>query len=248
LTVTLFQSRYAAVFASCSRLKLGVAMKTHALRLSVATAVLAGSLAFAAPAQASIKIGVASSPNGFVMKDVPTQIAVSGVKSAGVFLWNEDQKKYFRIGQATPAKAVNYTFLRSGIQRVQIRPSKGKAKVFRVAVYDRFNGAGAGTPTAYGSLTLPSRADNFLDNFARSFSAAASRGCVLVDIGAKTDRGSIKVNVQSTGADQAAFDAAPGNPVGVTNVPVRGDAVVEFFGTEARGNAWGLIWTCLSDR
>jgi hypothetical protein len=211
-------------------------------------AVLATSLAFAAPAQASIKIGVASSPNGFVMKDVPTQIAVSGVKSAGVFLWNEDQKKYFRIGQATPAKAVNYTFLRSGIQRVQIRPSKGKAKVFRVAVYDRFVGSGSNRPTAYGPLTLPSQQFWYSSNFTQAYSATASRGCVLADIGAKTDRGSIKVNVQSTGADQATFEATLGNPVGVTNVPVRGDAVVEFFGNTALNGVSGLVWTCLSDR
>jgi hypothetical protein len=213
-------------------------------------AVLATSLAFAAPAQALIKIGVASSPNGFVMKDVPTQIAVSGVKSAGVFLWNEDQKKYFRIGQATPAKAVNYTFLRSGIQRVQIRPSKGKPKVFKVAVYDRFLGERfSRIPTAYGPLTLPSKIGFGSNSFTWSSPAAASRGCVLVDIGAKTDRGgSIKVNVQSTGADQATFEATLGNPVGVTNVPVRGDAVVEFLGDDARGHTVGLIWTCLSDR
>jgi hypothetical protein len=66
----------------------------------LAAAVLAASPAAAAKA-AAVNIGIAPSPNGLVMKGEPTQIAVSGVPSATILIWNAEQKKWFRIGKAT---------------------------------------------------------------------------------------------------------------------------------------------------
>lgn len=234
----------------------------------IATALLAGSVLFAsvltAPAaQSAVNIGVAPSPNGLVMKDVPTQIAISGTKRARIFLWNTQQKKYFRIGTATPKRALNYTFTNNGIQRIRIRPAKGKAKTFRVAVYEQRPAQAVGsrssyTPTAYGSTILTSRLalGTYSLSDTRSLGRYATKdyGCRFVSVGGKVDRDSLTLNVQSTGADPRTFTATPGAPFAELDVPIGGDVVIEasFSGGQNRNSLEstpaevGLVLTCLN--
>jgi hypothetical protein len=220
----------------------------------LAAAVLAASPAAAAKA-AAVNIGIAPSPNGLVMKGEPTQIAVSGVPSATILIWNAEQKKWFRIGKATRAQAAAYTFTQSGIQRIKATPSKGKSRVFSVAVYAKYP-MGTNTPTTYGPIILPSvRSFGSFRDDTESFTAQAANGCALVDIGLKltpyaATNAVASVSVQSTGANPASYTATVGAPVGVTGIPVKGDVVIQAEmvtgGTGVRGQAEiGVVWTCL---
>jgi hypothetical protein len=229
--------------------------------ISAVAAAMVLTTATAPAAHAKINIGVAPSPNGFVMLGVPTQIAVSGTKAAVLSLWNSEQKKYFRIGTARNGQALAYTFPTGGVQKLVATPLKGKARTFTVGVYSRQSGFSGTTPTAFGALVLPSNqtigyfvAGSSDDGINRSVTASASEGCVLVDIGAKTDGEPITVTVRSTSADPVTATATRDTPIALTGVPVKGDMVIDFKYQGQAHAVWsrpapgmiGAMTTCLS--
>lgn len=229
---------------------------------SLTAATLIAFIMSAPPGQAAVNIGVAPSPNGLVMVGVPTQIAVSGTKAAVISIWNPELRKYVRIGTAKSGSALPYTFEAGGLQRLLVRPAKGKPRKATVPVYGRLSGFGDVTPTTYGNLILTSAqtigfrvAGSADDGITRVVTATSAKKCVLADVGAKTDGDAIQVTVQSTGADPVTAVATLDAPVALSNVPVRGDLVVEFK-YEGRAHAmWskpapgviGVILTCLGD-
>jgi hypothetical protein len=204
------------------------------------TSVTAVGLAPSAAA-ADVKIGVAPSPNGLVMAGVPTQIAVSGTPKATVYVWNATSGKYFRAGTTTPKAAAPFTFQTSGLQKIKVVPSKGKAKVFRVPVYARF-ARPSGSPTPYGGLVLNSNGSS------EEYSAPASAGCVMVDVGGRVDMSTptpFTVTVFSSGANPFSFTVADKTGVGHASIPVAGDAVVQKNDDYWRYEV-GAVWTCLT--
>ncbi|MDQ1246241.1 MAG: hypothetical protein QG597_609 [Actinomycetota bacterium] len=224
-------------------------MIVSALGVAVGLAVIGTTIPAQAAQPAALTIGVAPSPNGLVMVGIPTQIAVAGTRKATLDLWDPSQRKFFRIGTATPAKALAYTFQKSGLQKIRMVPVKGKPKTFTVAVYIRFPGGGMNTtPAAYGSVIFPGSENAGTE---KTVSATAAEGCVFVDIGlsvAVTIRSgpTATVVVQSTGAPPTTLTATLDNPVAQLNIPVKGDVVINLTTTNLPKTTTSRWWTCLN--
>ena len=198
-----------------------------------------------APSAKKIQVGVAPSPNGYVMANVPTQIAVN--KKATVY--QRVGNKWIQLGKATPTKAVPVTFKSNGIKKLRVKSGK-KSKIVKVGVYDRFNaftGRYDSTPTQYDQLILPSSSDEYGNE---SVSVPAARGCVLVDAGIKHRKreGDYSFTIASTGANP--FNSPPlqsPNAFSVQNVPVAGD-IVTTVTADGISYTFGMMITCLNSR
>ena len=198
-----------------------------------------------APSAKKIQVGVAPSPNGYVMANVPTQIAVN--KKATVY--QRVGNKWIQLGKATPTKAVPVTFKSSGIKKLRVKSGK-KSKIVKVGVYDRFNAFArsynSSTPTQYDQLILPSSKSEYRNE---SFSVPAARGCVLVDAGIKPDdKKDYSFTIASTGANP--FNSPPlqsPNAFSVQNVPVAGD-IVTTVTADGIFYTFGMMITCLNSR
>ena len=201
-----------------------------------------------APSAKKIQVGVAPSPNGYVMANVPTQIAVN--KKATVY--QRVGNKWIQLGKATPTKAVPVTFKSNGIKKLRVKSGK-KSKIGKVGVYERFSGKAE--PTQYGDLILPSAGTV---RKGETFTLPASRGCVLMDVGIKSDYDSdspysFSFSVASTGADpfNSPILTSP-DSYAVRDIPVAGDIVVTYyydgpsFWTSNGYPKTGLERTCLN--
>lgn len=217
----------------------------RSIMLTIMGTVLVGAMASQPANAAGLNIGVAPSPNGYVMRDVPTQVAVSGASRAVVYIFNPTIGKYTRVGTATAKSAVPFTFTTNGLQKIKVVPSSGRSKVFKVPVYARVSGRG-NTPTNYGGLILPS------DNYAFGpMTAKASEGCVLVDVGGKGyyDRTPpFTITVSSSGANPAVIQVPGGTGgAGQANVRVAGDVVIQPSDNGKQGESiYGAMFTCLN--
>lgn len=197
-----------------------------------------------APSAKKIQVGVAPSPNGYVMANVPTQIAVN--KKATVY--QRVGNKWIQLGKATPTKAVPVTFKSNGIKKLRVKSGK-KSKIVKVGVYDRvnaFRGLRESTPTQYDQLILPSSKSEYRNE---SFSVPAARGCVLVDAGIKPDdKKDYSFTIASTGANPFNSPTLQSpNAFGVQNVPVAGD-IVTTVTTDGNWYTFGMMITCLNSR
>lgn len=223
--------------------------------LAAIAAVIVGSSALSAvPAAAAppIGIGVAPTANGFVMWKTPTQITVSGIRSAKVY--EKVSTQWTLVGRLTAkAPSITHTFAEYGIRDLKVVPSNGKAKTFKVPVYAVWADEGDKVLT-FGSEVLQAHAQAL---GRREY--AASRGCVLITIGI-TDYGKYgynsynigpyTVSVVSTG--KPPFLGGPVDRAGTIfrDIPVEGSIILTVTSddTKYRGNYYGerLFLTCLT--
>lgn len=172
-----------------------------------------------------LEVGVLPSANGYVMVDVPTQIAIGGAPSAQVYVRNSEKakKKWRLIGRSTPNRALTHTFTDNGLQQIRIKPKGAKAKKITVPVYYQTGGGPietfAGTLFTWSSQVQPFRST--------SVPLEADRGCVLVDVG--VEGSTLKrptIEVVSSGAPSWSGQSESDQPLAQTGIPVSGDTVV----------------------
>lgn len=206
--------------------------------LAAATAsVVVLSAVAAAPANAAgINIGVAPSPNGYVMANVPTQIAVNGNAS----VYRMASGKWMMLGKTTKSRAIPVTFTEPGIHTLRIKSGK-TSKTVKVGVYQRYS-EGNNVPTNYAGVVLPS-----LDFGSDKYEARAAAGCVAVDVGYVNETGSDSevVSILSSAAPAVTFEVGPKSADVRLGVPVSGDALVEVPAKDSNDDL-GVVWTCLS--
>jgi len=204
----------------------------------------------AAPAAsaAKIQVGVAPSPNGYVMAGVPTQVAVN--RAAKVY--RNVNGKWMLLGNATKARSVPVTFNDPGVYSLRVKPKKGKARVVKVGVYGYFSIDGSGSTIAMGGQVFPNGfgvGTYAISQRVRRVSIPAYRGCVNVDVGVKeiNQRDSYpyeaKVDVFSAGSPawSSGLQSAP-EGFAALGIPISGDAALEFFarGRDVRGSVKAL--------
>jgi hypothetical protein len=217
-------------------------MNGHKSRFAVV--MLAVSIAFSgtligAPAAlaAKLNIGVAPSPNGYVMAGQPTQVAVNQTAK----IYRNVNGKWMLVGTGAKNRAVPITFNGPGVYSLRAKPRKGKARVVKVSVYDYF-GIGVGGPNVAiggqvfaGSLTV---VGSWQTSGSRNVSISASRGCVNVDVGVRETQPArnasyeATIDVFSTGAP--AWSSGPQfgtDGFAASGIPISGDAAIEFAGT-----------------
>lgn len=192
-----------------------------AILLSVGVA-FSGALVNAPSAMAAkLNIGVAPSANGYVMAGEPTQIAVSGAKSAKVYLRREG--KWRLLGTARQNRALPYTFTDSGVQRVRVKPSKRKARIFKVPVYGSRRSS---SPAAFGGQVFSNTFSGIASGGGRTVTFTKDRGCVLLDVGAKN----ASIEVFSTDSAPWQGSSGPGGEIAQMGIPIAGDTVVTWRG------------------
>lgn len=178
------------------------------------------SVAAPAATAAKLNIGVAPSPNGYVMAGEPTQIAVSGTKNAKVYLKRDG--KWRLLGTSRSNRAVPYTFTESGLQQVRVKPRKGKAKIFKVPVYGKRESSSTqySRPEAFaGQIFTGSKW-----GLGSELSLPADFGCVLLDVGGKYT----SIEVLSTGAPPWQGSSGPDDEIAQMGIPISGDTVVTW--------------------
>ena len=227
----------------------GIGLSGATLPAAAAEPASAGTVA---PSAKKIQVGVAPSPNGYVMANVPTQIAVN--KKATVY--QRVGNKWIQLGKATPTKAVPVTFKSNGIKKLRVKSGK-KSKIVKVGVYDRFNFINVletlGEGRLYGDVVIPS--SGVVRTGERSWGASADRGCVLIDAGVRPDGrntgegATYSFTIASSAADpfNSPTVQAP-NSFGVSGVPVSGDVVVSFTSYDGSWVRAGVVGTCLNSR
>lgn len=204
----------------------------------------------AQPASAQeLEVGVLPSANGYVMVDVPTQIAIGGAPSAKVYVRNSDKakKKWRLIGRSTPNLALTHTFTDNGLQQIRIKPKGAKAKQITVPVYYQTGGGPirtfAGTLFTWSSQVQPFRST--------TVPFEADQGCVLVDVG--VDGSTLKrptIEVVSSGAPSWSGQSESDQPFAQTGIPVSGDTVITV-GSGYAGPGYiqfGVNAICLNQR
>ena len=218
----------------------------------------------AAPAKPRVVVNY-SSANGLVMAGQPTRLTVEGTSSATVYVtlldsWNYSNPwdslstttDWRRLGTATPKRGPSYTFKQPGYYGVLLRPSAGKNVLNEVQVYGRFAAGIDQGPTTFGDLIIDSSSLAWAGNGSDQVGVEAENGCRFVDVGVKTDVGSVAVTIRSEKARPVSLVATPGAPVAVTNVRVGGGSYVESTpmggaGVDDSPVTVGTAWTCLSD-
>jgi len=209
--------------------------KTVAVIAATSIALTIGGTIAAAPANAAkLEVGVAPSPNGYVMADTPTQIATN--RKAKIY--TRAGGKWMLLGRTTKAKSLPVTFSDPGVQTLKVKYGK-KSKTIKVGVYDTFH-LGKKTPTRYGDSIITSA---FLGNGGASYPLPAEAGCVSVRGGINNNLevadyrdNAFELQVMSTGAPMYSLAAPSPSSVVSPSVPVSGDAVISINGPD---NPWG---------
>jgi hypothetical protein len=191
----------------------------------------------AAAAPMKVKVGIAASPNGYVMKDIASAVAVN----ANAKIYRKLAGKWMLVGNATPSQAVPITFQETGIHDVKV-VSRGESQVVKVAVYGYWYPY-RGDAISFGGLVLPSRFPVYgsgTDYTTKTYSIPSSANCVTVDVGIRDIKPSTSypyegnVTVNSTSA--APWTSGPqyaADGFSAQGVAVAGDVVLEF---RSKGN------------
>lgn len=213
-------------------------MKSKIIAASVAAvsvAALSASPALAAPAAApsakKIEVGVAPSPNGYVMAGVPTQVAVN--QNATVY--HRAGGKWMMLGKGTASKAIPITFDKSGVYSLKVKAGK-QSKIVKVGVYADQPLFSSRDSKVMGGLVFSSNG-----SFDREgeVSIPASSGCVSVTVGISPHNRPGDEGWRSPGAITVNSTGAPAwasGPVTATegfaalNIPIKGDSVVGYTG------------------
>lgn len=199
-----------------------------------------------------------TSEDGLVMARRPIRITVRGASSATLWIAWLDYSNYSnpwagpldwsKIGVATPKRGPRHTFSESGYYAMGLLPVTGQDVVLQVPVYDRFSAGYELGPTVFGGLILA--AADYVVGDGTTDSVEAEDGCRFVDVGAKTDYGSVTVSIRSEKANPVSFVATPGAPVAATRVRVGGSSYVSFVATgdaDDETAVAGSVWTCTHD-
>lgn len=212
----------------------------NSIRLTVAGVVaVAASLVAVPPANAAkLEIGVAPSANGYVMEGEPTQIAIAGKKRGKVFLRRDG--KWRLLGTARVNRPLSYTFTDGGLQRLRVKPRKGKARTFLVPVYQQTDGS---VPVGFDGVVFKNRERGYHNaGNGRTRTLSEEQGCVLLDVGGRN----VTIEVLSTGEPPWQGASAADGEVAQLGIPISGDTVITWKPVEGNYVLGGFTGTCLN--